>query len=148
MEQLPFLGRPLGSFGPPPPPLRPAVSHLGLGPSRLDQFFEPLRSEQLPSPVGLEIGRFSPPPLVSLPASDPLVSDAVGPSDCTRSSARLSTRTKVSVLDRAVRRKAHLLERGMGTWTTEDVKSKSALCGVILSDADAADFHNFLRAQA
>lgn len=86
------------------------------------------------------------PLLVMVPISHS--SDTRGPP---RASVRLQYSTKDSALERAKRRKAQLLEGGSSSagtvarkWSCKKLLSKSSLCGVKLSEADAEELHKFL----
>nr|CAD1817190.1 unnamed protein product [Ananas comosus var. bracteatus] len=96
-----------------------------------------LCASEAPTPTNL-------PSLVVDPAPFP-PSEPRGPP---RSSARLLHFSKGSALERAKRRKALLLEGGTRAlprnWNTKTLLSKSSLCGVTLSNAEADDLQSFL----
>lgn len=100
--------------------------------------------------TGADAAHATPPPddASGRTGSDPgLILDAI------RSSARLLDRTPDLALGRAIRRKARLLKGETGrlgpasrNWNNKKIKTKATLCRVILSDAEAAGHHSFIRA--
>nr|CAD1840640.1 unnamed protein product [Ananas comosus var. bracteatus] len=112
-----------------------------------------------PPPSSLTLDLCCPHPSIHLVFFDdlfgPFSSNEATPLEGPRTSARLSNRTSESVLGRAISRKARLLEGGsirfgsaQQNWTDHKVKSKAALCGVTIFDAEAARLRIFLQADA
>nr|CAD1818692.1 unnamed protein product [Ananas comosus var. bracteatus] len=149
----PGLGNPTGSLFPLGPPL-PGFLHGPSLPGPGDYVGCPTTS-----PLDFNSGSLLPPPLdppgLFDDLSGPFGSDEATPLEGPRTSAQLSNSTSESVLGRAISRKARLLKGGsvrfesaQRKWTDHKVKSKAALCGVTISDVEAARLRILLQADA